>query len=249
MMTVQTILPQPFEWVHIPSGDVFIQYGEWDKLEFRVREVKKLSVSAFDIAKYPVTNAQYDVFINHPDGYKNPKWWDFSDEAKKWFYECDSQIEASYFVGDDCPRDSVSWYDSMAFCLWLSAMTDEKIMLPTEWQWQRAMIGDGHQKYAWGDAIDATFANYNQHIRKTTPVTHYPAGKSVFGVMDMIGNLWEWCLNSYETQHTDLSATDERALRGGSWINPPELVNALVYDGAPPHVQDYCYGFRCVLLR
>lgn len=127
-------------------------------------------------------------------------------------------------------------------------MMNEKIMLPTEWQWQRAVIGDLHQKYAWGDMIDETYANYNQHIRRTTPVTQYLAGKSVFGVMDMIGNLWEWCLNCHETQYTDLSATDERALRGGAWINPPELVNALVYDGAPSHVQDYCYGFRCVRL-
>lgn len=235
------ILPPPFEWVHIPAGEVRLIESGYDSY---------IPVPAFDMGKYPVTNAQYDVFVNHPDGYKNPKWWDFSDEAKKWFYERELRIEmdVSYFVGDNCPRDSVSWYDSIAFCRWLSAMMNEKIMLPTEWQWQRAVIGDLHQKYAWGDMIDETYANYNQHIRRTTPVTQYLAGKSVFGVMDMIGNLWEWCLNCHETQYTDLSATDERALRGGAWINPPELVNALVYDGAPSHVQDYCYGFRCVRL-
>lgn len=129
-MTIQTILPPPFEWIQIPAGKVTIGYGDWEgesvNRQYVVKRTQDFQIESFSIAKYPVTNAQYDVFVNHPDGYNNPKWWDFSDDAQKWFYE--------------------------------------------------------------------------------------------------------------------------RKLHGGSWINPPELVNALVYDGAPPYVQDYCYGFRCVRL-
>jgi len=176
------LMPKPFAWVDIPAGQVTLtDIGGY------LKEPTTFAVDAFQMAKYPVTNAQFDVFINHPDGYKNPAWWDFSQDAKKW-RAGRPQMDKSGFDGGDCPREMVSWYDSVAFCLWLSAMTDEKIMLPTEQQWQRAAQGDTKNEYPWGDKIDKTFLNYNQNIGRTTPVTQYPKGASPYGVMDMAGN-------------------------------------------------------------
>ena len=79
MMTPSlTLMPPPFAWINIPMGKVTLESGGY------LNERTTFDVPAFQIAKYPTTNAQFDVFINHPDGYKNPSWWDFSEDAKQW---------------------------------------------------------------------------------------------------------------------------------------------------------------------
>ncbi len=244
MMTMQAILPQPFEWVHIPAGVVTIDYGDWENRVYVVKHTQDFQIESFSIAKYPVTNAQYDVFVNHPDGYKNPKWWDYSDEAKKWRVGR-PQMEKSHFDGADCPRETVSWYDSVAFCLWLSAMTDEKIMLPTEQQWQRAAIGDTKRVYPWGNTIDSTYANYDDKVGRTTPVTQYPKGASPYGVMDMAGNVWEWCLTEYETGNNNWAGEGTRVLRGGSWHDSAWL-RASFRDKVIPRSKYHNWGFRII---
>ncbi|HRF97932.1 MAG TPA: SUMF1/EgtB/PvdO family nonheme iron enzyme, partial [Aggregatilineales bacterium] len=81
---VYDLLPQSFEWVHIPAGKVTIGYGDWESNQYVVKRTQDFHIDSYAISKYPVTNAQYDVFVKHPDGYKNPKWWEYSDEAKAW---------------------------------------------------------------------------------------------------------------------------------------------------------------------
>ncbi len=240
------LMPQPFDWIHIPAGKVtLITEDHWSDNYIPKGKGVTFDVPAFDIAKYPVTSAQFDVFVNHPDGYNNPKWWDYSDEAKIWRKDR-PKMNSSYFDGADCPRESVSWYDSVAFCLWLSAMTDEKIMLPTEQQWQRAAIGDTQRIYPWGDEIDETYANFGGNIGRTTPVTQYPKGASPYGVMDMAGNVWEWCLTAYYTVNIKLIENNNCVLRGGSWNDPADFVrSAFRIWTAPSDVIDDV-GFRCV---
>jgi formylglycine-generating enzyme required for sulfatase activity len=116
----------------------------------------------------------------------------------------------------------VSWYEAVAFCLWLTDVTGENIMLPTEAQWQYAAQGDDGRAYPWGPKWDPTRCNNNvdgKGIGKTTPVQHYEnQGQSQFGVVDMAGNVWEWCLTDYDnkTNVFNIDAT-LRVLRGGSW--------------------------------
>lgn len=112
----------------------------------------------------------------------------------------------------------VSWYEVVAYCRWLSAITGENITMPTEQQWQRAAQGDTDWDYPYGPKFDKTRCNFN--TQGTTPVTQYEGkteGDSPFGVVDMSGNVWEWCLTKYESGEADVDGTDVRVLRGGSW--------------------------------
>ena len=137
------------------------------------------------------------------DQWTQPRYWDDS----RW-------------DGADYPVVGVSWYEAVAFCLWLSETTGENIILPTEQQWQRAAQGDKGLIYPWGNVWDASRCNNNvdgKGIRRTTPVTEYENTDTPFDVTDMSGNAWEWCLTAYGTGKTDLQGADVRVLRGGSW--------------------------------
>lgn len=189
------LLPAPFAWVEIPK-------------------------KGYSIAKYPVTNAQFRLFVDAPDGYNNARWWDYSADAKQW--RSGNGLQNTGFTGDDHPRTNVCWYEAVAFCLWLSEVTGEKIMLPTEDQWQYAAQGDDGRTYPWGNEWDGSRCNNNvgeKGIGKTTPVRQYEGkGDSPFGLVDMAGNVWEWCLTDYQSGANDISkSATYRVLRGGSW--------------------------------
>jgi formylglycine-generating enzyme required for sulfatase activity len=210
---VPEILPPPFEWVEIPAGRVEIEggYGMFD-------------VPAFMIAKYPITNAQYAKFIE-AGGYRQKKWWTAAGwearEGEKW-------TEPRYWKdekwnGADYPVVGVSWYEAVAFCRWLSEVSGEPVTLPTEQQWQRAAQGDEGYVYPWGDEWDGARCNNSvlpYKSNQTTPVTQYPDGASPFGVVDMAGNVLEWCLTDYDSLTNDINSdATSRVLRGGSWLN------------------------------
>ncbi|MBK8024691.1 MAG: SUMF1/EgtB/PvdO family nonheme iron enzyme [Chloroflexi bacterium] len=126
----------------------------------------------------------------------------------------------------------MSWYEAVAFCRWMSEALGERILLPTEAQWQYAAQGGDGRAYPWGEKWDGTRCNNSVvgllgflrskppgHGERTTPVTAYEGrGDSPFGVADMVGNVWEWCLTDYYDGTNDPSkSSNNRVLRGGSW--------------------------------
>jgi formylglycine-generating enzyme required for sulfatase activity len=143
----------------------------------------------------------------------------------------------------------VSWYEALAFCRWLGEQTGENILLPTEQQWQRAAQGDDNRTYPWGEGIDDSRCNYSRNVGRTTPVTNYPAGASPYGVMDMSGNVWEWCLTQYDDGSEDIEGTNRRVLRGGSWNNSDHYVRAAYRYYGNPYDWYYSIGFRVVYVR
>ena len=195
-------------WIEIPPGEV--------KLE-GVKHVFK--VKPFRMAKYPVTNAQFEAFIKAQDGYRNEEWWkdiEQSHEAAQPIWQ-----EAN------CPRETVSWYDATAFCSWLSAKTQTSIRLPTEWEWQQAATGgDPTREYPWPGGWDPIRCNsWESRLSRTTAVGTYPQGATQQGLMDMAGNVWEWCLNCYDKPESSeavrINKGGLRVIRGGSWLNTP----------------------------
>lgn len=236
------VLPIP-EWCDIPVGEVIIE-----------RERKRViyHVEPYKISKYPITNLQFKAFIDAPDGYKNPRWWDFSREACEWFKTHPEPLE-SKFSGDDYPRVNVCWYEAMAFCLWLSEKSGLKITLPTEQQWQRAAQGDTTNRYPWGNKFEKTRCNTSEAgIKSTTPVSKYPEGKSPFGVYDMAGNVWEWCLTRQIAPAPAGSPAGTQGkvtyiVRGGSFLGSAERARNGFYFKMDPVYRYFTIGFRVVM--
>ncbi|MBC6934741.1 MAG: hypothetical protein DWB42_02770 [Chloroflexi bacterium] len=256
---LSAILPPPFEWCLIPAGQVTLEEGGY------VPEGgQTFDVPAFAMAKYPITNAQFDVFARAKDGYRDAMWWDYSDEAKAWRKQ-NAKPKAPGFGGvGDHPRADVTWYEAAVFCRWLnwkaltlnSSLFDgegrrggDVITLPTEQQWQRAAQGDDGREYPWGSTFDAKRCNTSEgDIGRTTRVTAYPDGASPYGVVDMAGNVWEWCLTDYDTGADDVNkSAKRRVLRGGSFINEQFSAAASSRGRNFPLNRNDSYGLRVVL--
>ncbi|MBL3599772.1 MAG: SUMF1/EgtB/PvdO family nonheme iron enzyme [gamma proteobacterium endosymbiont of Lamellibrachia anaximandri] len=179
------------EWCEIPAADEV-------SLE---DDAGTFPVEHFYLASYPVTNAQFQTFIDDDKGYQNREWWVKLDE-KPDTPEMPSWSEPNH------PRETVSWYEAMAFCAWLSGRLGYTVSLPTEWQWQQAASsGNARQDYPWGEEYETGRANINEtvggadshYLRRTTAVGLYPQGNSAQEVSDLAGNVLEWCLNEYGT--------------------------------------------------
>ncbi|MEP7153155.1 MAG: formylglycine-generating enzyme family protein, partial [Nitrospira sp.] len=173
-------------------------------------------------AKHLATNAQFEAFLKAEDGYENKEWW------KGIRKERDTPQKASWQEAN-APRERVSWFEAVAYCRWLSRRTRSAIHLPTEWEWQQAATGgDPTHNYPWPGGWEASRCNSLEiRLNRTTAVGVYPSGATQQGVLDMAGNLWEWCLNTYEAPwrpaslRIDKSKT-QRVIRGGSWNDGPE---------------------------
>lgn len=232
------------EWCDIPAGMAMIE--DVDEHTQAVR--RQIYVDSFQISKYPVTNAQYQRFLDDPMGYANLSWWQFSPSAHEWRLK-NQTPKAGRFEGDERPRENVTWYDAMAFCHWLSTRLGHEVTLPTEAQWQRAAQGDDERRFPWGNAFEASYCNARESdIKKTTPVTRYPQGASPYGVMDMVGNIWEWCLDT-KTQHelhAEVASADERAVHGGSYVSVHERSEIGFRYFLAPQTAYASIGFRLV---
>ena len=202
------------DWVEIPPGRIKLEDND------HVFEVK-----AFRMARYPVTNVQFEAFIKAGDGYHNEEWW-------KGIQPIDTPNQPSWQEPNG-PRETVSWFEAVAFCRWLSARTEAKIRLPTEWEWQQAATGgDPSREYPWPGGWDPSRCNASQsRLNRTTAVGMYPGGATQQGLQDMLGNLWEWCLNKYDKPgqaQAILPSHDsgQRVIRGGSWNYDPGNLRA-----------------------
>ncbi|MBK9751500.1 MAG: SUMF1/EgtB/PvdO family nonheme iron enzyme [Chloroflexi bacterium] len=238
---VGKIIPEPFEWCVVPAGKVTLEKGGY------LNKLTTFDVPEFQIARYPITNAQFEVFVTAKDGSRLPEWWNDSKEAIEWYYGNPTIEPARFADCADCPRETVTWYAAVAFTRWLSAMTGEKITLPTEQQWQRAAQGDDGRTYPWGNSWDARKCNTSESgIGKTSIVTRYPQGASPFGALDMSGNVWEWCLTAWDTGANNLNGINVRVLRGGSWYDLRYLARAVSRYSSNPAVRSFSGGFRVV---
>lgn len=201
--------PAGIDWVEIPAGEFL--YGD-DRLKRYLPE--------YSIARYPLTNAQYKLFLDENSSYPIPYHWN-----KKL---------RSYPKGNaDHPVVNVSYHDAQAFCEWAGCR------LPTEEEWEKAARGTDGRKYPWGNNWgNGKFCNsWESGIRNTTQVSKYPLGVSPYGVWDMLGNVWEW---------TSTQEGNDRILRGGSWNGYEWRLRVSYRIGGTPVRSDSRLGFRCV---
>jgi hypothetical protein len=201
----------------------------------------------FAIARYPVTNRQWQAFVDG-GGYTGDRWWKGLAEQPEplgpWWSE------------PTAPRETVSWYEAMAYCRWLSDRLGREVSLPAEQQWERAARGRNGQLFPWGESYRAGMANTKEKWRlkgphslsRTTMVGLYPFAADQTGVDDLAGNLWEWCLNENEEfQDSALRGDSHRVIRGGAWVYPSHLCGGACRGGATPNTRSHSIGFRLVV--
>jgi formylglycine-generating enzyme required for sulfatase activity len=220
------LLPPPFEWVEIPAGDVTIL--DVSDPMFPTTQGGRFHVDKFYIAKYTITNRQYQTYLDADDGYPNPDWWQYSNEAITWRSQHPTPI-ATAFAGDLLPRTNVNWFDAMAFCRWLTQQTESafEITLPSETQWQRAAQGNSERTYPWGDTFVESYCNtYEGAIGKPVRVTDFEEGASPFGVMNMSGNVWERSRTTWSTGSDDIVEETLRVIKGGSFSSYRKVAEA-----------------------
>ncbi len=258
-------LPE-FDWVTIPAGD-FI-YGD----EKEGNGPTKLKLPEFKIAKYPVTYQQFQAFIDAKDGFHDERWWQgLAGRDEK-------PGEPRWKIANH-PREIVSWYDAVAFCRWLShqfALTPDPsptgrgaynpmnpltwaVRLPTEQEWEKAARGTDGRNYPWGKNYISGYANVDEtykkvgkyYLQQTTAAGVYPQGASPYQLLDMSGNVWEWTLNEVDNgKSDDITNSNRRAPRGGSWLNFGVDARVAVRFSNFPNNWFVNLGFRvCLLYR
>ena len=248
----QGIILPDFDWVEIPGGE--FQYGDDSD---NAAKPQKLTLPAFFISRYPVTYFQFKSFIDDPEGHADPRW--FEGLAAD---DNDRPMDDQYFEFHNHPRDTVNWYQAIAFCRWFSwrlgstydlkKLSKWAVRLPTEFEWEKAARGTDGRIYPYKGKYSPKKANTRDTgIGQTSAVGIFPNGASPYGVMDMSGNVWEWCLSDFKKPQIDpgkekLQTENTRVLRGGSWFS--DLVNArAVYRnyGSPVN-RNNSIGFRLV---
>jgi len=253
----------PLDWVSIAEG-------EFDMGCHLFGPIHQVQLSAYQISKYPITNSQFEKF-KHSEGYHKRSYW----SKEGWDFRTKSKIlERSYtldpkFNLPNQPVVGVSWYEAEAFCNWLSTITlgtDSELLirLPTEAEWEFAAKGLANTTYPWGaeDSFLDDKANFKNNIGQTTPVGCYPRGKSVQGVFDLVGNVWEWCFDWFSREYyqecfnsgvvkdpSGPRAGSHKVTRGGSWNQQKTYINTTCRLSGDPCLAHINGGFRVVLVE
>jgi formylglycine-generating enzyme required for sulfatase activity len=235
------IVPVNNEMVLVPSGffPMGSENGEKDE-----QPVHKVWLDSFYIDRYPITNAQYDLFVKET-GHSKPL---YLDDPK-----CNDPNQ---------PVVGVSWRDALAYCSWRSKKENRDISLPTEAQWEKAARGDDNRTYPWGnDAPDKKRAA-TEITEKMPAVGMCELGSSPYGVFDLVGNVWNWCFDWYEREYYRKSPDKNpqgpekaarKVVRGGNWVflgccsgTPAYALRASRRNAFHPSIQKKSIGFRCV---
>jgi formylglycine-generating enzyme required for sulfatase activity len=248
--------------IYIPPGEFMMgqtddekkwlidQIGEKNYNSYYLNEtpLHEVYLDEYWIGKYEVTFAQYDRYCNDTK-IKKPGDQDWGRENR--------------------PVINVSWTEAAAYCKWLSQKTGLRFNLPTEAQWEKAARGNDQRKYPWGNTEPyyngKWYANYRAYDRweqkgedgflYTAPVGSYPLGGSPYGLLDMGGNVLEWCIDWYEAGYYKNKNSPQknpagpnsgsyRVIRGGDWTGYASYLRCASRSVNGPYGGDLNLGFR-----
>jgi formylglycine-generating enzyme required for sulfatase activity len=271
---------EPLTLIEIPAGS-FLMGSPPDEPERLDDEgpQHKVKLESFFISQTPITQAQWRA-VAAWQPLPAERWGRNLNPDPSHFQNREGQAvgEVRLFEAeantDNRPVEKVSWLDAMEFCSRLSQRTGRTYTLPSEAQWEYACRAGTTTPFHFGDMISPELANYDGNYvygngptgiyrEQTTPVGLFPA--NAWGLQDMHGNVWEWCLDewheSYEGAPTDGRAwvdvlevekskesEKRRLLRGGSWDSIPRNCRSAYRSHFRPDDALYVVGFRVVCL-
>jgi gamma-glutamyl hercynylcysteine S-oxide synthase len=208
------------------------------------RSAHVVDVAAFHIGRVPVTNAEWQAFVDD-GGYREPRWW----SQRGWKHRCEAGLVAPLHWNPDGTRDRfghvesvpgdepvqhVTYFEAEAYAAWAGAR------LPTEAEWEKACawdpVLDRRRRFPWGATEPtAQLANLGGDALRPAPVGAYPAGASAYGAEQMLGDVWEWTTSPlrpwpgftpmlYEQYSHPFFDGDYKVLRGGSWAVAPSIL-------------------------
>jgi len=247
------------EMIKITGGD----FTMGNELYINEKPSHKVTLSNYSISKFEITNIQYCDFLNsyknetttkELSDYPNETMCYEAEESGIQFLNGTWSVKEGY---DNFPIIYVSWFGAYEYCKWLSNETGKKYSLPTEAQWEYAAGGGVlHQTYA-GTISKSTVGNFAWISTNSESKIHEVGTKSanVFGIYDMNGNVWEWCLDWLNTSFytsaavtnpVNLTPDESRANRGGSWYYDSSFCRNSYRNGFSPSAADFDLGFRIV---
>ncbi len=214
--------------VRVPKGP--FKMGSDDAQAFDdEKPMHEVYLDEFWIGRCAVTNEQFARFVAET---RYDAGFDWQQHAAKW--------------GPTAPVVYVSWDDAQAYCRWAG------LCLPTEAQREKAARGTQGWKFPWGDTWDPELAWFIENSdRKVHPVDSKPEGASVYGCLNMAGNIWEWTSTAYAPYPYDPKDGREaqkprkpRVLRGGAWYTYSRSLRCSRRCPELPHIGSICFGFR-----
>ena len=264
----------PFEGdAEIPGGQFVL--GATSEIPFVFDNEKwahRVEVEPFRMARVPVTNAEFALFVND-GGYERRELW--SDEGWAWRGSVWAEHPVYWSKGaggwnhrrfdrveplpPHQPIIHVNWYEAQAYCRWAGRR------LPTEAEWELAASAEGSpdgstiisrkRLYPWGDEPPTPHrANLDGRLLGPVDVAAFPEGDSAFGLRQMIGSTWEWCLDDFlpypgfvRDPYKDYSEPwfgDHKVLRGGCWATRGRLLRNTWRNFYTPDRRDVFAGFR-----
>jgi formylglycine-generating enzyme required for sulfatase activity len=208
------------EMVAIPEGTFMMgsQASESHRVSREVPE-HRVTVQPFYMGRFEVTQAQWRAVALLPK------------------VDRDLNPAPSHFKGDNLPVEQVSWEDAVEFCKRLSRKTGLNYRLPSEAEWEYACRAGTTTAFAFGDTISTDLANYNGTVApsggaangtyrgKTVPVGSLGVANG-FGLSDMHGNVWEWCLDTWHWNYVGAPAD------GSAWVNGGDQSQRIMRGGS-----------------
>jgi sulfatase modifying factor 1 len=234
------------EWALVPAGE-FEMGAEGEVADHDEAPKHKVSLDAFYIGKFEVSNRDYALFVK-ATGRKPPE----NEDPKYSLWRGNSLLDGVA----DLPVVNVSWDDAAAYCRWIGGR------LPTEAEWEKAARGTDGRAYPWGnDPVTGNRTNYS--IENVTfwegPATlakvhQYDFGRSPYGAYEMAGNVWEWVQDWYDEGYYKNSPAHnpqgpsegkERIVRGGAWHSNPAHIRSANRNKHLPADRRVYIGVRC----
>jgi formylglycine-generating enzyme required for sulfatase activity len=229
------------QMIFVPSGR-FVMGSETIEAAPNERPLTRVTISRYYLSRHLITNAEYELF-------------DPSHARKR-----------PPGTGDRHPVVYVSSLDAIKFCQWLTTRERKKYRLPTEAEWEYAARGSDGRKYPWGNYEGrgdlANFADKNtvfpwsnreidDGYSESSPVGAFALGASPFGIEDMAGNVWEWCLDYFEAYRgapkvnpRGPTSGTKRVYRGGSWKSRFNSLRTTARGSNVPNFSCNDLGFR-----
>jgi len=261
------------EMVYVPAG-YFMMGSETVAAGRNERPARDVYLDGFWIYTHPVTNQHFSEFTEQTGFVTDAEYF-----GRSWVFEFGSRLVVgaywrapegggSHISGrEEYPVVHISYDDAAAYCAWADGR------LPSEAEWEKAARGEKDYMYPWGNSqVSGEKANFcdtncpmewadrsfNDGYARTSPVGSFPQGASIYGALDMSGNVWEWVADWYSSTYYATApfenppgpdSGENRVIRGGSWVSSAKYLRASYRNWSDPYDASNDHGFRCVVTQ